>query len=163
MYYQDAVNLYDVNYSNPVDLVRSTSRSPTSSGAGGKQSGNYRHDEDMYERPINDVEYSGPKRPNNLDIRHVNRPQQPTRPPKPDRDEFGNIATVIDPTYVESKGSPTTPNSNIQHNQPTNLPDFLDQSSSPVPPYMPIQGTRRNISLDNNKKKKGKDKSCTHQ
>lgn len=163
MYYQDAVNLYDVNYSNPIDLVRSTSRSPTSSGAGSKQSGNYRHDEDMYERPINDVEYNGPKRPNNLDIRHVNRPQQPPRPPKPDRDEFGNIATVIDPTYVESKGSPTTPSSSIQHNQPTNLPDFLDQSSSPVPPYMPIQGTRRNISLDNNKKKKGKDKSCTHQ
>lgn len=162
MYYQDAVNLYDVNYSNPVDLVRSTSRSPTSSGAGSKQSGNYRHDDDMYERPINDVEYSGPKRPNNLDIRHMNRPHQPPRPPKPDRDELGNIATVIDPTYVESKGSPTTPNSTIQHMQPTNLPDFLDQSSSPVPPYMPIQGTRRNISLDNNKKKKGKDK-CTHQ
>lgn len=93
----------------------------------------------------------------------MNRPHQPPRPPKPDRDELGNnIATVIDPTYIESKGSPTTPNSSIQHNQPTNLPDFLNQSSSPVPPYMPIQGTRRNISLDNNKKKKVKDK-CTHQ
>lgn len=160
MYYQDAVNLYDVNYSNPVDLVRSTSHSPTTSG--NKQSGNYRHDDDMYERPINDVEYTGPKRPNNLDIRHLNRPHQPPRPPKPDRDELGNIATVIDPTYVESKGSPTTTNSNVQYNQPTNLPDFLDQSSSPVPPYMPIQGTRRNISLDNNKKKKARDK-CTHQ
>lgn len=158
MYYQDAVNLYDVNYSNPVDLVRSTSRSPTSSGAGSKQSGNYRHDDDMYERPINEVEYTGPKRPNNLDIRHLNRPHQPPRPPKPERDELGNIATVIDPTYVESKGSPT----NSSHVQPTNLPDFLDKGSSPVPPYMPIQGTRRNISLDNNKKKKGKDK-CTHQ
>lgn len=67
MYYQDAVNLYDVNYSNPVDLVRSTSRSP-SSGSASKQSGNYR-DDDMYERPINDVEYNGPRRPNNLDIR----------------------------------------------------------------------------------------------
>lgn len=164
MYYQDAVNLYDANYSNPVDLVRSTSRSPTSSAAGSKQTGNYRHDDDMYERPINDVEYNGPKRPNNLDIRHMNRPLQPPRPPKPDRflDESGNIATAIDPTYVESKTSPTTPNNNVQHNQPINLPDFLDQSSSPVPPYMPIQGTRRNISIDNNKKKKGKDK-CTHQ
>lgn len=168
MYYQDAVNLYDVSYSNPVDLVRSTSRSPTSCGAGSKQSGIYRHDDDMYERPINDhAEYNGPKRPNNLDIRHMNRPHQPPRPPKPDRDELGNnIATIIDPTYVESKPSPTTtPNSNnIHHNQPANLnlPDFLEQSSSPVPPYMPIQGTRRNISLDNNKKKKVKDK-CTHQ
>ncbi len=166
MYYQDAVNLYDVNYSNPVDLVRSTSRSPTSA-AGSKQSGNYRHDDDMYERPINNVEYNGPRRPNNLDIRHMNRPHQPTRPPKPStiehRDELGNnIATVIDPTYIESKGSPTTQNGSIPQNQPTNLPDFLDQSSSPVPPYMPIQGTRRNISLDNNKKKKAKDK-CTHQ
>ncbi|KAG4069794.1 hypothetical protein HA402_006809 [Bradysia odoriphaga] len=161
IYYQDAVNLYDANYSNPVDLIRSTSRSPTSSGS--KQSANHRYDDDMYERPINDVEYNGPKRPNNLDIRHLNRPHQPARPPKPDRDELGNIATVIDPTYVESKGSPTTPNSIAQHNQAPNLPDFLDQSSSSVPPpYMPIQGTRRNISLDNNKKKKGKDK-CTHQ
>lgn len=155
MYYRDAVNLYDVNYSNPVDLIRSTSRSPTSSGAGAKQAGNYRHDDDMYERAINDV----PKRPNNLDIRHMNRPHQPPRPPK--ADDLGNIATAIDPTYTDSKGSPTTP-SGLQYNQPSNLPDFLDQSSSPVPPYMPIQGTRRNISLDNNKKKKGKDK-CTHQ
>lgn len=159
MYYQDAVNLYDVNYSNPVDLIRSTSRSPTASGS--KQPGNSRRDDDMYERPINDSEYNGPKRPNNLEIRHMNRPHQPPRPPKADRDD-GNIATVIDPTYVDAKGSPTTPSSGVQHNQSSNLPDFLDQSSSPVPPYMPIQGTRRNISLDNNKKKKGKDK-CTHQ
>lgn len=160
MYYQDAVNLYDVNYSNPVDLLRSTSRSPISSGAVAKQS-HHQFDDDMYERPINDLEYSGPKRPNNLEIRHVNRPHQPpVRPPKPDRDELSNVAAAIDPTYTESKVSPTTPN--IQHNHSTNLPDFLDQSSSPVPPYMPIQGTRRNISVDNNKKKKGKDK-CTHQ
>lgn len=158
MYYRDAVNLYDVNYSNPVDLIRSTSRSPTYSGSVNK-GGYHRQDGDMYDHPINDGEYTGPKRPNNLDIRHLNRPHQPPRP-KPD--DLGNIATVIDPTYVETRGSPTTPNGGIQHIAPSNLPDFLDQSSSPVPPYMPIQGTRRNISIDNNKKKKGKDK-CTHQ
>lgn len=38
--------------------------------------------------------------------------------------------------------------------------EYSEPSSSPVPPYMPIQGTRRTTSLD--KKKKTKDK-CTHQ
>lgn len=77
-----------------------------------------------------------------------------------------NIAAVIDPTYDQQQNLNT---SERNHNKtptasPSTLPDFLEQSSSPVPPYMPIQGTRRNtgnISMDN-KKKKTKDK-CTHQ
>lgn len=76
-----------------------------------------------------------------------------------------NIAVVIDPTYDQQHAN----NSGNNHIKtptasPSTLPDFLEQSSSPVPPYMPIQGTRRNtgnISMDN-KKKKSKDK-CTHQ
>lgn len=80
-----------------------------------------------------------------------------------------NIAAVIDPTYDQQHN--TTNNTGNNHIKtpiaasPLTLPDFLEQSSSPVPPYMPIQGTRRNtgnISMDNNKKKKSKDK-CTHQ
>lgn len=38
-----------------------------------------------------------------------------------------------------------------------------EHNSSPVPPYMPIQGTRRTNGLPQpDKKKKSKDK-CTHQ
>lgn len=66
-----------------------------------------------------------------------------------------NIATVIDPTY-ESHSIPS-----ISPISPVVLPDFIDQSTSPVPPYMPIQGTRRTVAGDS-KKKKTKDK-CTHQ
>lgn len=80
-------------------------------------------------------------------------------------DGIENIAAVIDPTYGSVAGTtggkpPAASPSGLT--TPSTLPDFLDQSSSPVPPYMPIQGTRRgNLSVDN-KKKKSKDK-CTHQ
>lgn len=75
-------------------------------------------------------------------------------------DGIDNIAAVIDPTYEHNNGK--KPGQSPLSTTPiAALPDFLDQSSSPVPPYMPIQGTRRNTSLEN-KKKKSKDK-CTHQ
>ncbi|XP_075152994.1 uncharacterized protein LOC142226724 isoform X2 [Haematobia irritans] len=38
----------------------------------------------------------------------------------------------------------------------------FDQNSSPTPPYMPIQGTRRSNSSED-RKKKSKDNKCTHQ
>ncbi|KNC30001.1 hypothetical protein FF38_05505, partial [Lucilia cuprina] len=38
----------------------------------------------------------------------------------------------------------------------------FDQNSSPTPPYMPIQGTRRSNSSED-RKKKTKDNKCTHQ
>ncbi|XP_017834881.2 LIM and SH3 domain protein Lasp isoform X2 [Drosophila busckii] len=38
----------------------------------------------------------------------------------------------------------------------------FDQSASPTPPYMPIQGTRRSNSSED-RKKKSKDNKCTHQ
>lgn len=72
-----------------------------------------------------------------------------------------NIATVIDPTYPV-----TTPT--LSTASATQLPAHLEyaapeHSSSPVPPYMPIQGTRRtNLVSQPDKKKKSKDK-CTHQ
>jgi len=65
---------------------------------------------------------------------------------------------MIDPTYNGASSSPTTPGNSLS---PQDYSEYSDQSSSPVPPYMPIQGTRRNTSLEN-KKKKSKDK-CTHQ
>lgn len=38
-----------------------------------------------------------------------------------------------------------------------------DQNSNPIPPYMPIQGVRRNGNVQTDKKKKSKDSRCTHQ
>lgn len=38
-----------------------------------------------------------------------------------------------------------------------------DQNSNPIPPYMPIQGVRRNGNVQADKKKKPKDNRCTHQ
>lgn len=98
-----------------------------------------------------------------------------------------NIAAAIDPTYDQHlhRHTPSTPLSQgaTAVGSPS-LPDFLDHSvmqhhakmggsaaagaavanssnSGPVPPYMPIQGTRRN-GAEEAKKKRSKDK-CTHQ
>lgn len=81
-------------------------------------------------------------------------------------DGMDNIAAVIDPTYPNSTpSSVATPLGG-----PTGiLPAHLDYTSTehnnsmPVPPYMPIQGTRRINGISQpEKKKKSKDK-CTHQ
>ncbi|KFB49551.1 hypothetical protein ZHAS_00017558 [Anopheles sinensis] len=82
-----------------------------------------------------------------------------------------NIATKIDPTFQGSGlgPSPTSTgtnslNSSTATNHPSQ-PDILEfsdpGSSSPVPPYMPIQGTRRNNSADG-KKRKSKER-CAQQ
>jgi hypothetical protein len=80
-----------------------------------------------------------------------------------------NIAAMIDPTF--GTPSPGAYQANGLHHQQQQqqqssrlTPDLLEysepSSTSPVPPYMPIQGTRRNASLD--KKKKSKDR-CAQQ
>lgn len=80
-----------------------------------------------------------------------------------------NIATVIDPTYPTSASTPSTVASTpLNTNGPVIPPTHAEYNaselgSSPVPPYMPIQGTRRNNMVSQpDKKKKSKDK-CTHQ
>uniref|UniRef100_A0AAG5DHE0 Coiled-coil domain-containing protein n=1 Tax=Anopheles atroparvus TaxID=41427 RepID=A0AAG5DHE0_ANOAO len=82
-----------------------------------------------------------------------------------------NIAAKIDPTFPGSVlgASPTSTatnslNSSTATNHPSQ-PDILEfsdpGSSSPVPPYMPIQGTRRNNSAEG-KKRKSKER-CAQQ
>lgn len=145
-----------------------------------------RHEEDeIYYLPVanesrDGVHGASVARPNHLDIRgrygtlknippkYVTYTNIPFRPFEPE-----NIAAAIDPTYDHQqqhqlhysggKKASTTPLSvPSTAGTPSSLPDFLDHSStSPVPPYMPIQGTRRNMN-DGKKKKSAKEK-CTHQ
>lgn len=82
-------------------------------------------------------------------------------------------AIADDPNYSSvssgppSKHSipPTQQSNDAQHFLPAHLKYTTpDQALNPVPPYMPIQGTRRtnNASTDS-KKKKSKDSKCTQQ
>lgn len=57
-----------------------------------------------------------------------------------------------------------TPSNESQNFLPAHLKYTTpDQNSNPIPPYMPIQGVRRNGSVQSDKKKKSKDNRCTHQ
>lgn len=151
------------NYSNPIDMIRKEG-----SGATKKQPmpPPHRRDDEIYVLPTGGsgqqqhTDYHGPTRPNQLELRGpLNRPAPP-RAHVPEGIE--NIAAYIDPTYPSS-GSTTsgTPGNGVSPGNHPDTSEYSDQSSSPVPPYMPIQGQRRNTSLEN-KKKKTKDK-CTHQ
>lgn len=75
-----------------------------------------------------------------------------------------NIAAVIDPTYPNGALTSSMTTGGHTGVLPTHL-DYkaTDHNANPVPPYMPIQGTRRsNAVSQSDKKKKSKDK-CTHQ
>lgn len=77
----------------------------------------------------------------------------------------------VDPTTHANSSSSGQNGSNQQAsiNETHNfLPAHLkyttpDQNSNPIPPYMPIQGVRRNGNVHSDKKKKPKDNRCTHQ
>ncbi|XP_058057761.1 uncharacterized protein LOC131208864 [Anopheles bellator] len=80
-----------------------------------------------------------------------------------------NIAAKIDPTFAMggSLGSPGTATTSlttspVAHSTQPDILEFSDPgSSSPVPPYMPIQGTRRNNTAEG-KKRKSKER-CAQQ
>lgn len=60
--------------------------------------------------------------------------------------------------------STPTPSNESQNFLPAHLKYTTpDQNSNPIPPYMPIQGVRRNGNVQSDKKKKPKDNRCTHQ
>lgn len=88
-YYRDSMYITDENYSNPIDLIKSsiTPQKPQyhhQSAAVNvkKQTGSYRRDnDDIYQLPVDDtsgggsIDNNGPIRPNNLEIRGpLNRP-----------------------------------------------------------------------------------------
>lgn len=73
-----------------------------------------------------------------------------------------NIALPIDPNFPIPTPSTATPLGGPTGILPAHL-DYTSAESTPVPPYMPIQGTRRTNGISQpEKKKKTKDK-CTHQ
>lgn len=149
------------NYSNPVDMIRKD---------GAQQKIIEKREDEIYVLPVSATanpnldNHPTPIRPNQLDLRGpLNRPSQPRG--HASNDGCDNIAAMIDPTYQTCGNSPnvTTPSSHQGGGlSPQDVSEYSDQSSSPVPPYMPIQGQRRNNSSLENKKKKNKDK-CTHQ
>uniref|UniRef100_A0A1L8DNE4 Putative serine/threonine-protein kinase n=1 Tax=Nyssomyia neivai TaxID=330878 RepID=A0A1L8DNE4_9DIPT len=147
----------DENYSNPVDMLvqpNDTDQVKVSINVKKQTAGAKKQDDHGYTITGGSSSANHPMRPNHLDIRGpINRPAAP-RAHLPEGIE--NIAAMIDPTYHQSCNS--TPGSALT---PPDVAEFSDHSSSPVPPYMPIQGSRRSTSLDN-KKKKSKDK-CAHQ
>lgn len=92
-YYRDSMQMYvnDENYSNPIDLIKSTAHHQHQSSSAAvnvkKQTGSYRRDtDDIYNLPVDDTRIgaaggggsidsnNGPMRPKNLDIRGAHRP-----------------------------------------------------------------------------------------
>lgn len=158
-YYDHQEEVVDENYSNPVDMIHENEKYS-------KNELPIRPDDEIYVLPVSQQNSNKefglppPQRPTQLDLKGpLNRPAPPKNYYPEIRD---NIAAMIDPTYPSS-GSTTSGTScaGAHALSPNDVSEYSDQSCSPVPPYMPIQGQRRNASLEG-KKKKGKDK-CTHQ
>ncbi|XP_053697616.1 myb-like protein I isoform X2 [Sabethes cyaneus] len=160
-YLQSQSSPNEDSYSNPIDMIRHQKSAPNLKLSANVQRlvENGRKEDDIYVLPVSEREESrSPKRPNHLEIRGaragVTRSQYTE----------DNIAARIDPTYNSSGASPLNTNSLTAStlSSPPDILEFSDPgSSSPVPPYMPIQGTRRNNSADN-KKRKSKER-CAQQ
>ncbi|KXJ72103.1 hypothetical protein RP20_CCG018875 [Aedes albopictus] len=169
-YVNSHVSPNDDSYSNPIDMIRQQKSTPNLKLSANVQRlvENGRKEDDIYVLPVSDGGGAGgggesrsPQRPSHLDVRGiVNRSSSGSR----NQYTEDNIATKIDPTFSTSGSSPMNTNSMTAStlSSPPDILEFSDPgSSSPVPPYMPIQGTRRNTSADN-KKRKSKER-CAQQ
>lgn len=164
-YVNSQVSPNDDSYSNPIDMIRQQKSTPNLKLSANVQRlvENGRKEDDIYVLPVSDGngDNRSPQRPSHLDVRGiVNRTSPGSRNPYNDE----NIATKIDPTFNTCGSSPMNTNSMTAStlSSPPDILEFSDPgSSSPVPPYMPIQGTRRNTSADN-KKRKSKER-CAQQ
>ncbi|XP_055550720.1 uncharacterized protein LOC129733135 [Wyeomyia smithii] len=160
-YLQAQLSPNEDSYSNPIDMIRHQKSAPNFKLSANVQRlvENGRKEDDIYVLPVAEREEGrSPKRPNHLDIRGARAGV--TRSQYTD----DNIAARIDPTYNSSGTSPLNSSSMTAStlSSPPDILEFSDPgSSSPVPPYMPIQGTRRNNSADN-KKRKSKER-CAQQ
>ncbi|EDV54783.1 putative mediator of RNA polymerase II transcription subunit 26 isoform X2 [Drosophila erecta] len=158
-------------YSNPIDVLNSsreqrphngplTNGSLTRDGGSGsnhssmqRQQRNMvpiRGEDDIYTLPVDSCR-PGP-RPLSL---HVTEAMQPVHSHNSmtRSEHYGSEAGSHDSSH--QSGQDVSPN--MKYSKSGNF----DQSASPTPPYMPIQGTRRSNSSED-RKKKSKDK-CTHQ
>lgn len=151
------------NYSNPVDMIKQQKTkglkkppAPLPIDIIG------RCENDIYVFPV-DQEYQGPPRPNHLEIRGMlNRPAPPrAHLPEDTLGGHNNQSFSYSPSSTPTNSMSTPGTSLTPPDLTLEYPDQSLDSGSPVPPYMPIQGTRRNASLEN-KKKKSKDR-CAQQ
>lgn len=149
------------SYSNPIDMIRQQKSTPNLKLSANVQRlvENGRKDDDIYVLPISDGgENRSPQRPNQLDVRGIPSRSSGSRSQYSD----DNIATRIDPTFGTSPINSSSMTASTLSSPPDIL-EFSDPgSSSPVPPYMPIQGTRRNAAGGDNKKRKSKER-CAQQ
>ncbi|XP_023165112.2 GATA zinc finger domain-containing protein 10 isoform X7 [Drosophila hydei] len=109
-----------------------------------------RGDDDIYTLPVDSCR-PGQPRPISLHLTAdaVQQHNSMTR-----SEHYGSEAGSHDSTL--SSGHDVSPH--LKYSKSGNF----DQSVSPTPPYMPIQGTRRSNSSED-RKKKSKDNKCTHQ
>lgn len=156
----------DDSYSNPIDMIRQQKSTPNFKLSANVQRlvENGRKDDDIYVLPVSDAggESRSPQRPSHLDVKGIGNHR--TSPGSRNQYTDDNIAAKIDPTFSTSGSSPMNTSSMTAStmSSPPDILEFSDPgSSSPVPPYMPIQGTRRNTSADN-KKRKSKER-CAQQ
>lgn len=132
---RDSMIYSDENYSNPVDMLRN------GPNAGPARSESY--SELALPPPCRQTKLAG----------------KATTSKNLAPNGHDNIAAAIDPTYP-IVGVAAVPLATIL---PSHLDYTADTTKAPVPPYMPIQGTRRtNGVAQSDKKKRAKDK-CTHQ
>ncbi|XP_030567876.1 mediator of RNA polymerase II transcription subunit 15 isoform X5 [Drosophila novamexicana] len=167
-------------YSNPIDVLNSSreQRQPNgtlTNGSLGRDSGSShggsmqrqqrqaaaaaaassltRGEDDIYTLPVDSCRPGGhgAQRPISLHLaaESVQQHNSMTR-----SEHFGSEAGSHDSTL--SSGHDVGPH--LKYSKSGNF----DQSASPTPPYMPIQGTRRSNSSED-RKKKLKDNKCTHQ
>ncbi|KRF81952.1 transcription factor SPT20 homolog isoform X3 [Drosophila virilis] len=168
-------------YSNPIDVLNSSreQRQPNgtlTNGSLGRDSGSShggsmqrqqrqaaaaassltRAEDDIYTLPVDSCRPGGhvAQRPISLHLAAESVQLQQQHNSMTRSEHFGSEAGSHDSTL--SSGHDVGPH--LKYSKSGNF----DQSASPTPPYMPIQGTRRSNSSED-RKKKLKDNKCTHQ
>ncbi|XP_032592348.2 uncharacterized protein LOC6562034 isoform X6 [Drosophila grimshawi] len=172
-------------YSNPIDVLNnsreqrqpngtltngSLTRDSSSSTHGSMQrqqrqaaaaaSSLTRGEDDIYTLPVDSCRLAGNgQRPISLHlaaetVQQLQQQQQQQHNSMTRSENYGSEAGSHDSTL--SSGHDVSPH--MKYSKSGNF----DPSSSPTPPYMPIQGTRRSNSSED-RKKKSKDNKCTHQ
>lgn len=145
---RDSFIYSDENYSNPVDMLRAAA-------TGGSSRSSVKSSESNTEPAL-----PPPCRQTKTEARGAISKPPPRTPTSNGHD---NIAAAIDPTYPNVGPSSASAKAVPASILPAHLDYTAGAAASPVPPYMPIQGTRRtNAVVQSDRKKRAKDK-CTHQ
>ncbi|XP_055296042.1 inner centromere protein A [Sitodiplosis mosellana] len=173
--HSDSNDIEHDSYSDPIDLINARENAKQLYQAGeyfhSKQSSGASRDS-----LFNDENYSNPVDSlRNAALNDSNHNASPPRPskkvsskqPRPKSNEsIDNMEQIQQPNSSSSgpNSSIPTPSNESQNFLPAHLKYTTpDQNSNPIPPYMPIQGVRRNGNMQSDKKKKPKDNRCTHQ